>query len=409
MFIQKNKNLFRRINNCSLFFYIYILYHTNILPIMDHIIKKCPKDKPILCDENTVAYGLCRKNIKDCHLREVGYPDIDQDNESDDMRNLKVCDINHMGHIFHDASCKIDLMNQPDILKIISWNIWGIGSKRKYEKEYLFLSDLMILRMKRFTEYIEEYEPHIILLQEASDQVMECIRIHMTTDKYSVYGTGNLRIITKYKPCDIYQHSFEGTKSECMFIVFENILITNLYIRGYDQMDERDIKDKPPNVHMIRCMNEVLNHILLLSDEYMPRINIICGDFGADMNSKIMSLKKFKQMNLLDCWNVLHPREPGYTENIEINQMNLNIRLYDRNSRMCGIFLKGIEKMLTIFSLVSSELVGCEGFKMTHKSFQQMIDFYGDLRNTNDDYLYFVSNHFGLYAEFILDQNYKLI
>ena len=65
--------------------------------------------------------------------------------------------------------------------------------------------------------------------------------------------------------------------------------------------------------------------------------------------------------------------------------------------------------MLTIFSLVSSELVGCEGFKMTHKSFQQMIDFYGDLRNTNDDYLYFVSNHFGLYAEFILDQNYKLI
>jgi len=368
-------------------------------------INSCPKDKPYGCDVDTVAYGLCRKNILDCNKREVDYPDIGGDPLTNTDKYLNRCDTDDRIHLTHNPPDNNVI--QPHMLKIISWNVWGIEPTKKYIEEYLFLSDLMILRAIRFAQYIEEYVPHIILLQEVSDQMIGCIRLHLP-DSYHYYGSGALHLITKYKPHDIYYHSFDSTKSECQFIIFENLLITNLYIRSPDPHP-----NAPPNEHQIRCMRETLNRILLIGDEYMPRFNILCGDFGADLNDQSISLRPIKQIDAMDCWVARYPRDRGYTEDIDLNQMSRHIKLASTNSRRCGIFLKGVQKILNAMALVSCELVGCEGFIMTHKSFQQMRDIYGDtVDRTVDrttDYLYFVSNHFGVYAEFAIDPNYTLI
>lgn len=366
-------------------------------------LNSCPKDKPFLCDENTVAYGLCRKNKADCHKREAGYPDIGWDDKTHTNKYLDICDTSTKQHILHNHNP--NNMIHSTILRIISWNVWKLETNKEYKKEYFFLSDLMILRAKRFAQYIEEYDPHIILLQEANNNMVECIRMHIPHDIYQYYGSGDLYLITKYKPHDIYYHSFDNSLSECQFIIFENLLITNLYIRSPDNPYPR----ASHNMHQIRCMNETLSKILLLGDEYMPRFNIICGDFGTDINERTLSLQKIKQMNAIDCWTVYHPREKGYTEDIDVNQMNRNIGLDAHNSRMCGIFLKGIPKILNVMALTSCELVGCEGFIMDHKSFQQMIDIYGEPSDKTDEYLYFVSNHFGVYTEFTIDTDYALI
>lgn len=387
-----------------------IIFLSRYIMMSNRPINSCPKDKPHKCDAETVAYGLCRKNIMDCHKREVDYPDIGWDVLTNTDKYLKRCDTETRIHLMHNPPD--NNVRQPAMLRIISWNVWGEIKtnkkyKKEYKKEYLFLSDLMILRARRFAHYIEEYDPHIILLQEASEQMIGCIKLHLP-DSYHYYGAGALHLITKYKPHDIYYHSFDRTKSECQFIIFENLLITNLYIRPPD-----DHSNAPSNEHQIRCIGETLKRILQMSDEYMPRFNILCGDFGADLNDRSIALQPIKQIGAMDCWVAYYPREKGYTEDIDLNQMSRCIKLATHNSRMCGLFLKGIQKILNAMALVSCELIGCEGFIMSHKSFQQMHDIYGETMDRTMDrtteHLYFVSNHFGVFAEFGIDQNYTLI
>jgi exonuclease III len=322
--------------------------------------------------------------------------------------------------------------------KIMTWNIWGMNKRCERGEKYLFLSELMMLRMEEVVKCFEKEDPDVIILQEMTHESISMIRGFMTKynilRKYKGYGhhfTSHTPdkmeniinrgldnyVFSKYTPEKISQYCLKGnlgytTGVTCVF--FSDICIVGCYLQAGS-------KHSPGQQsvwhHYSRCRSEQIDAIgKIIDTKCSDKTIILCGDFNMDLDGDVNDwpeVKNIGDLQMIDTWRKIYPDKkkfPGFTEDTNINHMRWNMKFMEKMYRYDGIFLKThtSNKLITV---TNSALIGrldnleketiC-GIHMDDEMFDDFTRLLSnrDIKSKPRTHTYHPSDHFGVISTF---------
>mmetsp|Transcript_30097 Transcript_30097/g.39628 ORF Transcript_30097/g.39628 Transcript_30097/m.39628 type:complete len:302 (+) Transcript_30097:139-1044(+) len=278
-------------------------------------------------------------------------------------------------------------------LSLLSWNIWfdQLG------------------QTKRFNTILEKslaLKPDVICFQEV---VPDFIRLAMNTpgllEEYEISDDGSGSSVSPYGVLMMVKNNLkpEFAFHEMATNMYRQLLTAKL---GAQDVFVGTVHLESLNQHPYREAQLQLAKDVLDQCEN----SILCGDFNFCSYRNFVPKGKLENESLkeilpeyTDIWPLLRPEEKGYTYDSENNVM---IHRYERMR-----YDRIVAKLSSGLSVVSVELIGTD--KIINEESKKSEDENAVPKSEWDDESYecpaefHCSDHFGLFAEFLLDDNKK--
>lgn len=261
--------------------------------------------------------------------------------------------------------------------KIMTWNVWGMNKRNASGEKYLFLNELMFLRMEEVVKCIASDDPDIVVLLEMSHESISMLKgfmrkykLHNTYKGYGnnfeVYPSDQMEniigrdldnyVLSKYVPDKISQYCLKGnlgytTGVTCVF--FRDVCVIGCYLQAGSKFSPGQ---ESVWKHYARCrseqietINDIINHECNISNI------ILCGDFNMDLDGDVENwpeIESIVKLQAQDTWRMIYPNkltDPGLTEDTQINHMRWNMKFMEKTFRYDGIFIKNLSDDYKIF------------------------------------------------------------
>lgn len=316
----------------------------------------------------------------------------------------------------------------PKKFKVMTWNIWGM-IKRNNGPKYMFLYELMILRMKKIIKQLIKNDPDIIIFQEVGYEALGLIRAYMRKynilSKYNCYGE-NFRNLTpnnmeknigrdlenyvfaKHIPKKISQYSLSGNigyTTGITLVSYDNISIIGCYLQAGSKHSpgQADVAH-----HYARCRGEQIVAIGKIIDEKCTDNTVIlCGDFNMHLDGsedEWPEIKEIYKLKLVDTWRNRYPDEnkyPGFTEDTDINHMRWNMKFMEKHYRYDGILLKNGKDIK--LKVDKCKLIGRKTYQLDDDMYKEFMDVLSNKSSSEHpkSKTYSASDHFGVMTTFL--------
>src|SRR5579872_4126369 len=258
----------------------------------------------------------------------------------------------------------------PKSFKVMTWNIWGMNKRGASGEKYLFLNELMFLRMEEVVKCIARDDPDIIVLLEMSHESISILKGFMRKYKlhniykgyghhFEVHSPDQMEkligrdldnyVFSKYTPDKISQYCLKGnlgytTGVTCVF--FGDICVVGCYLQAGSKFSPGQ---ETVWRHYARCRSEQIETIDdIINQECTDKIIILCGDFNMDLDGNVEDwpeVASIAKLEVQDTWRMVYPDKtitPGLTEDTHINHMRWNMKFMEKTFRYDGIFLKNL-------------------------------------------------------------------
>jgi hypothetical protein len=154
--------------------------------------------------------------------------------------------------------------------------------------------------------------------------------------------------LSRYQPSRIRVIGIQGVldyKNSFMIVEYPNLVVFNLYNQAGSRKSPGQ-EDKW--LHYSRCRYDILETIYdIMIAEFADKNMILCGDFNFDLDGsrsewpEIAMLRKIKRMGFVDTFRERNPRDPGFTEDTDINFMRWNQKLIEKKLRFDAVIARG--------------------------------------------------------------------
>jgi hypothetical protein len=316
----------------------------------------------------------------------------------------------------------------PKVFKVLTWNIWGLNKRDHSGEKYLFLSELMMLRMEKIVSIIVEADPDIIIFQEMSYESLGMIKGFMRQSgiKYNIYCENFSKynpekfdkvinrdldtcVFSKYVPSFITQHKIPGNLGYWLpvtFVSFGEICIVGCHLQAGSKHSPGQEKVWH---HYSRCRTEQLFAIKHAISTICPDKTIImCGDFNMHLDGNKSSWPEIKwiaDFKVIDTWRCLYPKKAvarGFTEDTDVNHMRWHMKFIKKKFRYDGFFLKNSLSPHALLVPISATLIGTEGYLMDDDMFDNFLKVMGNTSKESETLSksYHPSDHFGVMTTF---------
>jgi len=327
---------------------------------------KCPEKSPVLCEKQTLSRGLCVPKPEDCNLR------------SNSLRNIPILEINPL-------SAKYGYKNSPDLGKhcyytnmtmtlnysqtydnpdtipanfsCLTYNIWGLAKNDDIKK-------LFDLRKPILEQTIRKSGADMLCLQEISSFAYNRLKGLFSEYNFASetpYPDNSVKrrnrgvdvyFVSKYRPAALYIYGLEGVlgyANALMAVEYPNLVVFNLYSQAGSKSSPGQAEKW---LHYSRCRYDILQSIRDLMASTFSDIKqfIICGDFNFHLDGSVEDWPEMEMINMLksdgfvDSFRKVHSdpeKEPGYTEDTDLNKMRWNQKLIEKFYRFDAILYRG--------------------------------------------------------------------
>ena len=426
----------------------------------------CPEKSPYLCTFTSENYGLCKRTTEDCEL----YTDTESELLISAIDNKEMLDkgsqygysqtylTKNCGEVtldvqqIYDNNNRLPYISEQEVLtntvelkdisdenppteinnfSIMTYNIWGLV-KSKDDEEYMkFFKDSMEIRMNAIIELIKRNNPDIICIQEMTNMSYNFLKNKLSSiypysfeenfdiEKNSIKRNRNvdLFVFSKFLPSNIKLYSITGNLgyNNCFMILeFQNIVIFNCYLQAGSKFSPGQ---ESVWFHYSRCRKQELRSIGGIVEKYVTngKACIMVGDFNCNLSGDIKEwpeIKEFQDMKMIDTWSELR-KEPGYTEDTDINLMRWNVKFQEKRFRYDGIFYRNPEDN-EIIKPINIKLTGRKPIILDKKMSEKFIKYF--VPNTNHELIRYYdqnketialwpSDHFAVMSVFnVLDE-----
>ncbi len=384
------------------------------------------------CPTITKNFGLCVKDQTICNADgytsdQVQLPILKEGTTPDEIRLLAEDDARGLakGYIGDNLkkSCYTQT-NSPIIynydfrvgqtFKIATINAMGIyrGNSNVYE--------LMKLRMGMLEQEILERDIDIVCFQEMSETAFNFLYTKNLRKKYQFFYESNLDLEGRNKDIEVFILSkfpirrvsiypLEGnlgyTNSLGVY-EFDNLVVVNCYLQAGSKNSPGQ---KYKYINYSRCRSQQFYFIKSITDSFQDKPSVILGDFNFDLNGSVEEWPekaKLQELGFIDSWK--GGNDPsGLTEDTDKNTMRWNAKFEEKHYRYDAILYKGstirADKSSQVIFSTPKKLEGeqNEYYKsaILPKAIIGQIKYSQDGRNHN----LFISDHFGVMAEFALN------
>ena len=344
---------------------------------------RCKTPNPYLCGTRTIARGLCVNNVYKCNTRTrrnrkfvLNASDAGNDFGYNTKNIGRGCYPRRIRMDYEKINKVYDII--PNSFSIMTYNVWGLDNTSK-------LKHLIDLRSKILVKTILDQNADILCFQEMTESMFEKLK-RPILDKFkftseSVYAFDAARnrdvdayIASKYTPKRVAVYGLPGVleykNSMCVF-EYPNLIIFNLYLQSGSKSS---IGQEMNWIHYSRCRFDLLNYVYDMIERKYKNINIIiCGDLNFHLDGtvrdwpEVAMLDKLKETGFIDTFRYLHPMNPGFTEDTDLNLMRYNHKLLDKFYRYDGIFIKPAIVDVSSFTPTKSRVFGQELMNLNTK------------------------------------------
>jgi len=235
---------------------------------------------------------------------------------------------------------------QKDRLRIATFNIWFGELHRK-------------ARLKALLDLLQGHEPDIIGLEEVTPETLEWIKADPWVQKYYTLSDITGETVNPYgiflmsripvNRFGLYPlHSWMG----------RHVLIGEFTINGEDL--------HAGVVHLESYRSSAPERAIQLGDIFLklnrPPHSILMGDFNF---CATWDENRILDPGYQDLWGVLHPKEPGYTEDTDVNLMRRELKREEKKVRFDRILLRSPDSH---WHPISIQMIGTEPISLQHPS-----------------------------------------
>jgi exonuclease III len=426
----------------------YLKYKTKYLNMQGGAIEfGCTsKEKPHMCSNSTVNFGLCVDNIETCNNPEYISTDVElptlidlniNDEEREELELLKEIGI-AKGYIEdHLSKSCYTQSNEPTIYEnnfkipnnefsIITLNVMGIYIDGKEDSAAVL--NLMGKRIEMLQKEILQLKPDIMCFQEMSLTSFNLLYTKEISDIYKYYYEENFKnidlksdrerdvevfVISKYPIKKVTMYRLEGNikhNNSLAVYDFGNLIVFNLHLQPGSKNSPGQ-KYKADNY--ARCRIHEILFIKSLIDKIQkdtPRPVILLGDFNFDLNGPIQDWPENGHLNKLgfkDSWIESNPTllpSDGNTEETDINTMRWNNKFEEKHYRYDAIlyndFLTSMESRVICNKpfLIIKDPILYENYRKAILSKDSSK--HKQIRKSHGNYELFISDHFGIFTKF---------
>jgi len=283
---------------------------------------------------------------------------------------------------------------------IMTWNLWATPC-------YIKLSKLN----QRYDYIIDKIKTHdcdIMCFQEVSTYLLDILLCDNNLNKYNFshskinnkYHNTTL-IISKFKFNDIKIYHLKA-EHDCSVTVAKigNIYVLNCYLQsgGYFSNIKMGNVRKYHQYRMVQ-----LDDIYDIINNLKSNNIFLMGDFNFHLDgnkenwAEINIFKNYRKL-FKDSFNQTK-KKYGFTEDTYINTMRYNIKKYHKCYRYDGILYKSNNFNLQSFNLIGMKPI----FEITNEEFFNLYNHYPIKLNENNKVDWYISDHFGIVSNFILN------
>jgi len=323
---------------------------------------KCPEKSPVLCGKESISRGLCVQKPEDCNVR------------SNSLRNIPILEVNPLSarygyknspdlgkHCYYtNMTMTLNYTQKyedPDIIpgnfSCLTYNIWGLAKNDDIKK-------LFDLRKPILEQTIRDSNADMLCLQEISSFAYSRLKGLFSEYKFSSetpYPDNSVKrrnrgvdvyFVSKFRPAAIYIYGLEGVlgyANALMAIEYPNLVVFNLYSQAGSKSSPGQAEKW---LHYSRCRYDILESIrdLMASTFSDMQQFIICGDFNFHLDGTLEDwpememIHKLKSDGFVDSYRKVN-KDPGYTEDTDLNKMRWNQKLIEKFYRFDAILYKG--------------------------------------------------------------------
>jgi len=315
--------------------------------------------------------------------------------------------------------------------------------------------NIMRLRTAYFRQFLTENDfPEFLCFQEMTPEFFRLLYTESGTmrETYPHFypneedfarltsqgANATVMLISKYPALKQTTYMLQGNSSYYNALgvyEFEDIVIFNVYLQAGSPFSP-GLKYNWENAS--RCRRQQLVFIKSLINSYgSEKAIVVLGDFNFELNSihydgspddtdNWSELVFLKALGLKDSFKSLHPSDPGFTENTEINTLRYLGKLEDKQLRYDGIFFND-KLQANVCAVVNNEPLKIkeenrsqlelpmpfdpvkinEDYELAlvfkpgtdPKSIEKLVE-YKEKKSLADGYELFVSDHFGVMTTF---------
>jgi exonuclease III len=342
----------------------------------------CPESAPYLCGSKTISRGLCVKKESRCTKRRQKGPRAFPKPPA----NAKGSRYGYIGDYlgrhcyFTDKTLKVDYDKEyedgeavPDNFSCLTYNMWGLAKKE--EAKHLFR-----LRLPLLLKTLNETNADLMCLQEMGafsyGEMKDWIATYPFASEVpypSPEGTsGPARnrgvdsyFVSKYKPSRVTNYGLPGVlgyDNALLVIEYPNLVVFNLYNQAGSR---HSVGQEHKWIHYSRCRYDILQTILdMIKRRYAEKNIIVCGDFNFDLDGpkyewpEMEIIEKMKAFGFIDTFRKANPKDPGLTEDTDLNPMRWNQKLVEKMLRYDAIFYKPAKS--SAWGIKKSKVIGTE-------------------------------------------------
>ena len=288
---------------------------------------------------------------------------------------------------FHPTSCFIQKkppitstyegedVTIPKDFSIVTQNALGLYFGKEEEvldmtnpidKKNKAILNIMNLRTAYFRKFLKDSEyPDFVCFQEmtthffnflytGSDITNQYPYVYPTLQEFDQLlangSNATVMLISKYPAIKATTYQLQGNSSYYNALgvyEFNNLIIFNCYLQAGTEISPGQ---KYNWENYSRCRRQQLMFIKNIIDESgSGKAVVVLGDFNSELNAlgyegnpknleKWSELKFLEDLSLQDSFRVLHPADPGLTENTDINSLRFLGKLEEKALRYDGIF-----------------------------------------------------------------------
>ena len=356
--------------------------------------ENCPPSNTFLCGPKTISRGLCVASPDECTKRINSPRPIPSIPEN--TVGKKYAYVNdYLGRHCYFPQNKLKLDYEavypgkgelvPDQFSFLTYNIWGLAVTPNHKHLFTLRKDLLektirntkadILCLQEMSEFsYNQLEPLIQSYAFASEVPFPASQVkrNRSVDTY---------VISKYHPERIAVYGLPGVlgyEDSFTVIEFPNLVAFNLY-------NQAGSKHSPGQqhkwLHYSRCRYDILQTIYdLIVKQYSKQNIIICGDFNFDLDGSIEDwpelemIEKLSTLGFMDTFRTIHPKDPGFTEDTDINFMRFNQKLIEKRYRYDAVLYRPAPPGSHSWGLRTSGLIGTESLCLDAKESMWFLD-----------------------------------
>ena len=396
--------------------------------------ENCPREAKYLCGSKTLSRGLCVSEPAQCDERSNSVrptPSIPENVVGKKYAYVE----DYLGRHCYFPPDKLKLDYEaifedgepvPETFAFLTYNIWGLAATPNHKHLFQLRKDLL-------EKTIRNTKADILCLQEMSEfsyqQLEPLIKEYKFASEvpYPASTTNRNRsvdtyVLSKYKPSRVAVYGLPavlGYEDSVTVIEFPNLIAFNLY-------NQAGSKHSPGQqhkwLHYSRCRYDILQTLYdLIVKQYSKQNVILCGDFNFDLDGDVEDwpelemIHKLREIGFIDTFRTLNPKDPGFTEDTDLNFMRFNQKLMEKHYRYDAVLYKPAPPNSVLsWALRTSQLVGVESQCLDKKESEWFLDRMSEAKggrehmlkgckeNKSDDLLLPInpSDHFGVLSTF---------